>query len=153
MVRLRDSWRFSLSASPIPENPLPAPSAGVRMRSSCDPAHHEADHRQLNKGEMGARERLEVLSQTTAAPQPTERAFDNPTLLEHHKALRGIRALHDLKPGPRRPANRPSRLPALVGPIRDHSLQKRKEPPHRLQNTQAAITILHVARQNGAAEH
>src|SRR5215210_2163219 len=31
MVRLLDSWRFSLSASPIPENPLPAPSARVRM--------------------------------------------------------------------------------------------------------------------------
>src|SRR4051812_44458809 len=31
MVRPPDSWRFSLSAFPIPENPLPTPSAGVRM--------------------------------------------------------------------------------------------------------------------------
>src|SRR3954451_9061141 len=31
MVRLRDSWPFSLSVFPIPENPLPTPSAGVRM--------------------------------------------------------------------------------------------------------------------------
>jgi len=30
-VRRSDSWRFSLSASPIPENPPPAPSAGVRI--------------------------------------------------------------------------------------------------------------------------
>src|SRR4051812_42594779 len=30
-IRRSGSWRFSLSASPIPENPLPAPSAGVRM--------------------------------------------------------------------------------------------------------------------------
>src|SRR3954452_23083430 len=32
MVRLPDSWPFSLSASSLPENPLPTPSAGVRMR-------------------------------------------------------------------------------------------------------------------------
>src|SRR5215217_849591 len=31
MVRPPDSWRFSLSAFPIPENPLPTPSAGVRI--------------------------------------------------------------------------------------------------------------------------
>src|SRR3954471_10228386 len=31
MVRLPDSWRFSLSASSLPENPLPTPSAGVRI--------------------------------------------------------------------------------------------------------------------------
>src|SRR5215210_5645555 len=31
MVRLRDSWPFSLSVFPIPENPLPTPSAGVRI--------------------------------------------------------------------------------------------------------------------------
>src|SRR5215207_10141033 len=30
-VRLPASWRFSLSASPVPENPLPTPSAGVRI--------------------------------------------------------------------------------------------------------------------------
>src|SRR5215203_1486175 len=42
---------------------------------------------------------------------------------------------------------------ALVSAIRDHPLQEGKEPPHRLQNTEAAIPILHVARQNGTAEH
>src|SRR4051812_9981996 len=31
MVRLPDSWRFSLSASSLPENPLPTPSAKVRI--------------------------------------------------------------------------------------------------------------------------
>src|SRR3954447_7130327 len=31
MVRLPDSWPFSLSASSLPENPLPTPSAGVRV--------------------------------------------------------------------------------------------------------------------------
>ena len=57
------------------------------------------------------------------------------------------------KSGPCRPAHRPGCLPALVGPIRDHPLQKGKEPSHLLQDTQAAVTILHVAGQNGAAEH
>src|SRR3954463_14988145 len=70
-----------------------------------------------------------------------------------HKALCGVRALHDLKPGPRRPTHRPGRLPALVGPIRNHPLQKRKEPSHCPQNTQAAVAVLDVAGQNGAAEH
>src|SRR5215210_6812673 len=64
-----------------------------------------------------------------------------------------MRALHDLQPGSRRPAYRPGCLPALVGPIRDHPLQKRKKPLHLSQNTQAAVTILHVAGQDGAAEH
>ena len=102
---------------------------------------------------MGARERLEVLGQTTAAPQPAERAFDNPTLLEHHKALCGIRALHDLKPRPRSSAHRPGCSFALVSAIRNHPLQKRKEPSHLPQDTQTAVPILHVPRQNGAAEH
>ena len=60
---------------------------------------------------------------------------------------------HDLKPDPRGPTHRPGCLPALVGPIRDHPLQKGKEPPHLFQNTQAAIPILDVPRQNGAAQH
>src|SRR3954470_23611077 len=102
---------------------------------------------------MRAGERLEVLSQTTAASQPAERAFDDPTLLEHHKALCGIGALHDLQSGPRCPAHRPGCFFALVSAIRNHPLQKGKEPPHLPQDTQAAITILHVPRQNGAAEH
>src|SRR4051812_15626701 len=33
------------------------------------------------------------------------------------------------------------------------SREKREEPSHCLQNTQAAVAILHVAGQNGAAEH
>ena len=102
---------------------------------------------------MGARERLEVLGQTTTAPQPAERAFHNPAFLEHHKALGGIGALHDLQSGPRRPAHRLRRFLALVGAIRNHPLQKGKEPPHLPQNTEAAVTILHIGGQNGAAEH
>src|SRR5829696_10003980 len=87
------------------DSPAPSASQGVifrvrsgslrGLRGSCDPAHHEADHRQLNKGQMGAREPLEVLGQTTAAPQPAKRALHNPALLEHHKALGGIRAFYD----------------------------------------------------------
>jgi hypothetical protein len=102
---------------------------------------------------MGARERLEVLGQTTAAPQPAERAFYNPTLLEHHKALRGVRALHDLKLGPRGPTHRPGCLPALVSAIRNYPLQKGKEAPHLVQNTETAVPILHIGGQNGAAQH
>src|SRR4051794_16703844 len=39
MVRPPDSWRFSLSAFPIPENPLPTPSAGVRMTGGIVTRH------------------------------------------------------------------------------------------------------------------
>src|SRR5436190_10413071 len=102
---------------------------------------------------MGARERLEVFGQPAAAPQPAERAFDNPTLLEHHKALGGLRALHDFKLGPRRSAHGLGGLPALVRTIRNHPFQKRKEPSHLPQDTQTAIAVLDVAGQNGAAEH
>src|SRR3712207_7416774 len=94
---------------------------------------------------MGARERLEVLGQTTAAPQPTERAFDNPTLLEHHKALCGVRALHDFQSGPRGSAHRPGCFFALVSPVRDHPLQKRKrseEHTSELQSRQYLVCRL-----------
>src|SRR4051794_21670517 len=44
MVRLPDSWRFSLSASSLPENPLPTPSAGVRMIAETSVSHHPLRH-------------------------------------------------------------------------------------------------------------
>ncbi len=69
------------------------------------------------------------------------------------EALCSITALHDLQPGPSRPAHRPGRFLALIGPVRDHPLQKGEEPSHLLQDTQAAVTILQVGGQNGAAEH
>src|SRR4051812_18390849 len=54
-------------------------------------------------------------------------------LLEHHKALCGIRALHDLKLGPCRPAHRPGCLlalirswPACTGPGIEHRSQEQK---------------------------
>src|SRR3954452_24595965 len=37
MGRPPDSWRFSLSAFPIPENPPPTPSAGVRITAALRP--------------------------------------------------------------------------------------------------------------------
>jgi hypothetical protein len=48
------------------------------LRGSCDPAHHEPDHGQLNKGKMRAGERLEVLSQPTASVEPRDGPFDAP---------------------------------------------------------------------------
>src|SRR5215213_7252313 len=102
---------------------------------------------------MRARQRLEVFGQTAAAPQPAERAFYNPALGKNREALPGVRALHDLKPGPCRPTHRPGCLLALIGPVRDHPLQKGEEPSHLLQDPQAAVAVLHVAGQNGAAEH
>src|SRR3954449_1993367 len=50
MVRLRDSWRFSLSASPIPENPLPAPSAGVRIIARIGHSHRRLIERREEYG-------------------------------------------------------------------------------------------------------
>src|SRR3954452_757414 len=49
MVRLRDSWRFSLSAFPIPENPLPTPSAGVRIRAFRTEARFSAAPRDRSR--------------------------------------------------------------------------------------------------------
>ena len=77
----------------------------------------------------------------------------DPALQQQHKALCGVRALHDLEPSPRRSAHCPSRLLALIGSVCDRPLQKREEPPHRRQNTEAANSILHVAGQDGAAQH
>src|SRR4051794_14487697 len=102
---------------------------------------------------MGARERFEVLGQSTAAVQPSYGAFDDPSARQHLKSSGRLGSLDDFQSDPCCPTHRAGCLLALVSAIRDHPLQKGKEPPHRLQNTQAAITILHVPRQNGAAEH
>src|SRR3954470_15208773 len=51
------------------------------------------------------------------------------------------------------PVYRPGCLLALTVPVRDRPLQKGEGPPHRLQNTEAAVPILPVGGQNGAAEH
>src|SRR4051794_30580536 len=60
MVRLPDSWRFSLSASSLPENPLPTPSAGVRMtspvRASSATAPRLPDADQTARGPVVGRE-------------------------------------------------------------------------------------------------
>src|SRR5215217_3229532 len=80
-------------------------------------------------------------SNARAAHKAADFANGVPALLEHHKALGGIRAFYDLQSGPRGPAHRPGRFPALVSAIRDHPLQEGKEPPHRPQDIQAAIPI------------
>ena len=67
--------------------------------------------------------------------------------------MRGIGAFDDAQDDPSRPAHSPGRFLALIGPVRDHPLQKGEEPSHLLQDTQAAIAILHMGGQNGAAEH
>src|ERR687885_2228398 len=104
---------------------------------------------------------MAILATRHTRSEPTTRSSSwqhctsdhDPPLRQDREALRGIAPLHDLQARPSRPAYRPRRLFALIGPIRDHSLQKREEPSHFLQHTEAALAILHVAGQNGAAEH
>jgi hypothetical protein len=82
-----------------------------------------------------------------------EGTFHNPALRQDCQALYGIQALLTISSVVRFAQGIPlGPFLTLIGPIRDHPLQKREEPSH-LQDTQATIPILHLAEQNGTAEH
>jgi transposase len=115
----------------------PGTSCGI-----AEPSQHEADRGKAEEGERLAVEVLPILGQPTAAVQPSYGAFDNPTLREHHKALGGIRALHDFKGhAPQDLLDRTSELRSLVSAIGVELQQKRiasEEHGHQ-PNTPVAI--------------
>src|SRR6476660_8445724 len=91
----------------------PGTSCGI-----AEPSQHEADRGKAEEGERLAVEVLPILSQPTAAVQPSDGAFDNPALREDDKPFRLIRALHDFKGhAPQDLFDRTSELRSLVSAI------------------------------------
>ena len=62
---------------------------------SCDSAHHDADHGDLDEGEVGADAVFDVLGEASAAVEPAEGTFDDPALGQDGEALGGVRSFDD----------------------------------------------------------
>src|SRR5689334_3832282 len=77
MARLPASWRFSLSASPIPENPLPTLSAGVRITELFGVGLMQALLVPEAQAVVGAnRKHIRLCAPLQHAPQPRVRTID-----------------------------------------------------------------------------
>ena len=58
-------------------------------------ANHDADHGHPHEGFGDAAMALEIVGQTVVVAEPAQRAFDNPSLRQHDKAV-FVAAAHDL---------------------------------------------------------
>src|SRR5215203_4136796 len=91
----------SCTRIPMPGSAKPPDKCSLRVHPGSfagltELSQHEADGREAQECERLAVQAFPILSQSTASVEPRDGPFDNPTLLEHHKALCGIRTLDDL---------------------------------------------------------
>src|SRR5215218_5871808 len=135
-VAFRSAW--ANHSGPNILRVCPGTSCGI-----AEPSQHEADRGKAEEGERLAVEVLPILGQPTAAVHPSYGALDNPTLREHHKALGGIRALHDFKGhAPQDLLDRTSELRSLVSAIGVELQQKRIASEEHGHQPNAPVAIL-----------
>ena len=85
-----------------------------------------------------------MFGEAPTAAQPTEGAFDDPALGQHHEPLGGIGALDDFQvPGPEL-ANRRCGGGPLVAAIGEHPHDKGKEAADLFEDWQRPIAILNI---------
>src|SRR3954451_8131320 len=144
--------QIGFGAAPWSEGERAKAQAGVAVSfrvcpgTSCGiakPSQHEADRGKAEEGERLAVEVLPILSQPTAAVQPSYGAFDNPALRENDKPFRLIRALHDFKVhAPQDLFDRTSELRSLVSAIGVELQQKRIAREEHGHQPNAPVAIL-----------
>lgn len=115
----------------------------------CEPAGHELDHGEPDQGEGGSGQVFEVAGETTAAGDPRQRSFDDPTLGQNVEALAGVRALDDVE-GPRagvteERGNAFTLVAAIGEDLRD---EWEHRPRPLVENQRGAIPILNVGGVN-----
>jgi hypothetical protein len=89
---------------------------------------HDADHGDLDEGEVGSDAVFDVFGEASAAVEPSEGAFDEPALRQHDEALGGVRSLDDLQRRAGGLVDGAGRVGALIAAIGDDALQKREQP-------------------------
>ena len=115
----------------------------------CEPAGHELDHGEPDQGEGGSGQVFEVAGETTAAGDPRQRSFDDPTLGQNVEALASVRALDDVE-GPRAGVTEERgnafTLVAAIGEDLRDGWEHRPRP--LVENQGGAIAILNIGRVN-----
>src|SRR5512134_463923 len=122
-------------------------------RVLCNSAHHDADHGDLDEGEVGSDAVFDVFGEASAAVEPTEGAFDDPALRQDDEALGSVRSFDDLQRCAGGLADGACRVGALIGAVGDDALQEREQPADLLQYGQAAVPVLDVGRKDGHPQH
>ena len=91
---------------------------------------------------------LPIACQSTAATEPCEGAFDDPSPGQHLETLGGIRALDDLqRPAPEADEGAPQFRPGIAA-IREHMAQFWGLAAEPGKDTGRAVTILDIGRMD-----
>jgi hypothetical protein len=116
-------------------------------------SQHEADGCEFQECEGAAVEIFPVLGEATAAVEPGDRAFDDPTLGQLYEPL-GLRGSFDdfgfdtgQDFGERVAEGRP-----LIGAVGEQLLQEWKPTKQRCQQQDAAVAILHAGGMNDGVQ-
>ena len=114
-------------------------------------AEHDADHGHPDEGFGDAAVALEIAGQAAVLADPAQRAFNNPSLRQHDKAML-VAAAHDLN-GPAARAGHGRRHPRpLISGITDNPLDEREQPSRLAQHRLGAVAILHIGRMHHYGE-
>jgi hypothetical protein len=118
----------------------------VRLRALsriAELSQHEADGRKFQKREGVAVEIFPILGETTAPVEPSDRAFDDPTLGQSHESFGVIGSSDDFGFEMRQGfGERVRKNRALIGAVGKQLLEEWKLTEQRGQQQDAAIAIL-----------
>jgi hypothetical protein len=118
----------------------------VRLRALsriAELSQHEADGRKFQKREGVAVEIFPILGETTAPVEPSDRAFDDPTLGQSHESFGVIGSSDDFGFEVRQGfGERVRKNRALIGAVGKQLLEEWKLTEQRGQQQDAAIAIL-----------
>jgi len=121
-------------------------SLRVRLRALsriAELSQHEADGRKFQKREGVAVEIFPILGETTAPVEPSDRAFDDPTLGQSHESFGVIGSSDDFGFEMRQGfGERVRKNRALIGAVGKQLLEEWKLTEQRGQQQDAAIAIL-----------
>jgi hypothetical protein len=123
-----------------------SPRLRVRLRALsriAELSQHEADGRKFQKREGVAVEIFPILGETTAPVEPSDRAFDDPTLGQSHESFGVIGSSDDFGFEMRQGfGERVRKNRALIGAVGKQLLEEWKLTEQRGQQQDAAIAIL-----------
>src|SRR5215213_20220 len=117
----------------------------------CQAAQHEADHRETNEGSRLSGVALVVACKPTAATDPRQGSFHNPSFREHHEAM-PVTAADDLEHPRAGPRDSSGHVLALIARVSDDAFEKGEAPSRLPQQSLGPIPILHAGGMHGDRE-
>jgi len=123
-------------------------------RGFTKPSDHQADRGKTKKSASFPVQVLPVLGQATAAIEPANCPFNDPTFRQNDEALGGIGTLDDLQlDPPQDPLQRVLELWSLIAGIGVERAQEREQAEQGRQQQHAAVTVLDVGRMDDDLKH